>query len=182
MRMHFERATTTTTAGKRTALGLYEVAYLAGGPRRVVECVVIALAERELVRLRATRIHAVDAVDVELPEQLVERALVMACPSSHSTASVCADLRKSPEVAEIGGRLADLGLVTRVPAPTDPGRPTAAPDGGGGREPPGLRVRRGRGPPPGHGPTRLKSAVPTAARSGRSRSRPPSRFRRCVRS
>lgn len=110
MRMYFKRATT-TTAGEGQALGLYDVAYLAGGPRRVAECAVIALAERELVRLRATRIRAVGE---ELPEQLVERALVMACPSSRSTASVCAGLRESPEVAEIGDRLADLGLVTRA--------------------------------------------------------------------
>ncbi|MFD4474882.1 TIGR04222 domain-containing membrane protein [Streptomyces sp. NPDC058471] len=114
MRMYFKRATTTTTAGDRTALGLYDVAYLAGGARRVAECAVIALAERQLVRLRATRIRAVDAAYEELPERLVERALVTACPNSRSTASVCAELRESPEVAEIGDRLADLGLVTRA--------------------------------------------------------------------
>ncbi|MGW7270935.1 TIGR04222 domain-containing membrane protein [Streptomyces sp. NPDC054864] len=109
MRMYFRRAT--TKAGARRALGVYEVAYLAGGPRRVVECAVIALAERGLLKLRASRIHAVHG---ELAAHPVELALVTACAHGRSTASVCADLRESPEVAQIGDRLADWGLVTRT--------------------------------------------------------------------
>ncbi|GAA3115828.1 TIGR04222 domain-containing membrane protein [Streptomyces rectiviolaceus] len=109
MRMYFRRAT--TAAGARRILGVYEVAYLAGGPRRVVECAVIALAEGGLLRLRASRVRA--AGD-EVPGHLVERALITACPHSRNAASVCAELRESPEVAEIGDRLADWGLVTRA--------------------------------------------------------------------
>ncbi|MGW7084677.1 TIGR04222 domain-containing membrane protein [Streptomyces sp. NPDC054871] len=109
MRMYFRRAT--AAAGARRALGVYDVAYLAGGPRRVVECAVIALAERGLIKLRASRIRAVGG---ELPEEPVERALVTACLCGRGAASVCAELRESPEVAEIGDRLADWGLVTRA--------------------------------------------------------------------
>lgn len=109
MRMHFRRAT--TTAGTGPALGVYDVAYLAGGPRRVVECAVIALAEGGRLRLRASRISAVGG---ELPEHPVERALVTACPRSRAMASVCAELRESPEMEQIGDRLAGWGLVTRA--------------------------------------------------------------------
>ncbi|MGW5734998.1 MULTISPECIES: TIGR04222 domain-containing membrane protein [Streptomyces] len=108
MRLSFKRAT--TAAGARRALDVYDVAYLAGGPRRVVECAVIALAERELVKLRASRIRAVGG---ELPGPPVERALMTACPAGRSAASVCAELRDAPEVQEIGDRLAEWGLVTR---------------------------------------------------------------------
>src|ERR671920_441818 len=43
--------------------GLYEIAYLAGGPRRVVETAVVALVENGRLRVdRATgRLHVVDA-------------------------------------------------------------------------------------------------------------------------
>ncbi|MFC8124159.1 TIGR04222 domain-containing membrane protein [Streptomyces sp. NPDC057302] len=109
MRMYFRRAT--TAAGARRALGVYDVAYLAGGPRRVVECAVVALADAGLLKLRASRVRSVVG---EMPEHPVERALATACVNGRSTASVCADLRESPEVAEIGDRLADWGLVTRA--------------------------------------------------------------------
>lgn len=119
MRMYVRRATRAARA--RRSLGVYDVAYLAGGPRRVVECAVIALAERDLVRLRASRVRAVDGE--ALPEDPVERALVTACPNSRGAAAVCAELRESPEVAEIGERLAGQGLVTRVRhQPTRAGR------------------------------------------------------------
>ncbi|GAA1914245.1 hypothetical protein GCM10009837_43720 [Streptomyces durmitorensis] len=109
MRMYFRRATAAVEA--REALGVYDVAYLAGGPRRVVECAVIALADGGLLRLRASRVRSVGG---ELPAHPVERALVSACPQSSSTESVCGRLRESPEVEEIGDRLADRGLVTRA--------------------------------------------------------------------
>ncbi|MEU5998149.1 TIGR04222 domain-containing membrane protein [Streptomyces sp. NPDC047197] len=109
MRMYFRRATT-AVAGRR-ALGVYDVAYLAGGARRVVECAMIALAEGGLLRLRASRVQAVDG---ELPEHPVERALITACLRSRGAAAVCAELRESPEVEEIGERLAEWGLVTRA--------------------------------------------------------------------
>lgn len=108
MRVYFRRAT--TAAAARRALGAYDIAYLAGGPRRVVECAVIGLAERGLLRLRASRVCAVGD---ETPEHPVERALLAACPSSRGSASVCAEVRESPEVEEIGDRLAEWGLVTR---------------------------------------------------------------------
>lgn len=108
MRVYFKRATTAVAA--RRALDAYDIAYLAGGPRRVVECAVIGLAERGLLRLRASRVCAVGE---ETPEHPVERALLAACPQSRSSASVCAESRESPEVEEIGDRLAEWGLVTR---------------------------------------------------------------------
>ncbi|MFH8487199.1 TIGR04222 domain-containing membrane protein [Streptomyces longisporoflavus] len=109
MRMYFRRAT--TAVGARRALDVYDVAYLAGGPQRVVECAVIALAEGGLLRLRASRVRAVDG---EPPAHPVERALVAACRGNRGTASVCAELRESDEVAEIADRLAEWGLVTRA--------------------------------------------------------------------
>lgn len=109
MRSYFRRAT--TTAGTGRALGVYDVAYLAGGPRRVVECAVISLTEGGRLRLRASRMSAVGG---ELPEHPVERALVTACPRSRATASVCAELRESSEMEQIGDRLAAWGLVTRA--------------------------------------------------------------------
>lgn len=109
MRVYFKRAT--TAAAARRALGVYDIAWLAGGPRRVVECAVIGLAERGLLRLRASRVCAVGE---ETPGHPVERALIAACPQSRGTASVCAELRESPEVEEIGERLAEWGLVTRA--------------------------------------------------------------------
>ncbi|MGW6020566.1 TIGR04222 domain-containing membrane protein [Streptomyces sp. NPDC055099] len=108
MRVYFRRAT--TAAAARRALGAYDIAYLAGGPRRVVECAVIGLAERGLLRLRASRMCAVGD---ETPEHPVERALIAACPDSRNSATVCAELRESPEVEEISDRLAEWGLVTR---------------------------------------------------------------------
>lgn len=90
---------------------MYDVAYLAGGPRRVVECALIALADAGQLGLRASRVRAVGG---ELPGHPVERALVTACPRSRAAASVCAELRESPQVAEIGDRLAEWGLVTRA--------------------------------------------------------------------
>ncbi|MEV2250479.1 TIGR04222 domain-containing membrane protein [Streptomyces sp. NPDC050147] len=108
MRVYFRRAT--TAAAARQALDVYDIAWLAGGPRRVVECAVIGLAERGLLRLRASRVCALGE---ETPEHPVERALIAACPQSRGTASVCAELRESPEVEEIGARLAEWGLVTR---------------------------------------------------------------------
>ncbi|MEU6761906.1 TIGR04222 domain-containing membrane protein [Streptomyces sp. NPDC046853] len=109
MRRYFRRAT--TAVGARRALGVYDVAYLAGGSRRVVECAVIRLAESGLIRLRASRVRAVEG---ELPSHPVERALVTACLRNRSTASVCAELRESDEVEEIADRLAEWGLVTRA--------------------------------------------------------------------
>ncbi|MGW5861035.1 TIGR04222 domain-containing membrane protein [Streptomyces sp. NPDC055239] len=109
MRVYFRRAV--TAAGARRALGVYDVAYLAGGPHRVVECALISLAESGRVRFRATRVRAVGD---ELPEHPVERALVTACPHSRRTASVCVKMWESPEIEEIGGRLVEWGLVTRA--------------------------------------------------------------------
>ncbi|MFE6159454.1 TIGR04222 domain-containing membrane protein [Streptomyces sp. NPDC056486] len=109
MRVYFRRAV--TAAGARRALGVYDVAYLAGGPHRVVECALISLAESGQLRFRATRVRAVGD---ELPEHPVERALITACPQSRRTASVCAKMWESPEVEEIGGRLVEWGLVTRA--------------------------------------------------------------------
>ncbi|WP_327685926.1 TIGR04222 domain-containing membrane protein [Streptomyces sp. NBC_00467] len=106
MRILFRRPATTAP---RT-LDVYDLAYLAGGPRRVVEVALVALSERGAVTLRATRVRAGDE---QAGGHRVERALLALCPRGRSTAAVFAALRAAPEVEEIGSRLVAYGLLAR---------------------------------------------------------------------
>ncbi|MEU7663383.1 TIGR04222 domain-containing membrane protein [Streptomyces lincolnensis] len=93
------------------ALDLYDFAFLAGGAQRVAESAVIGLSERGLVVVRVSRVRAVGG---EQPQHPVERAVIAACPRGGSVAALAvhADLQRSPEVEEIGRRLAAWGLLT----------------------------------------------------------------------
>ncbi|MFI1438564.1 TIGR04222 domain-containing membrane protein [Streptomyces fructofermentans] len=94
------------------ALDTYDVAFLAGGVQRVVDSAIIALSERGLLVVRASRVRAVDGGRAGHP---VERALVEACAGAggRSVAAARQLMRHSPEVDEIGRRLAARGLVRR---------------------------------------------------------------------
>ncbi|MEV6785491.1 TIGR04222 domain-containing membrane protein [Streptomyces sp. NPDC051098] len=107
MRTLFRRPPATTAP---QTLDVYDIAHLAGGPRRVVEVALVTLSERGAVTLRATRVRAVDQ---QARGHRVERALLALCPRGRSTAAVFAALRAAPEVEEIGSRLVAYGLVAR---------------------------------------------------------------------
>ncbi|MBA4864665.1 TIGR04222 domain-containing membrane protein [Streptomyces sp. PSKA54] len=107
MRMVFRRSA--AVVDETQALDAYDVAFLAGGAKRVADCAVIALSERGLLRLRSSRMRAVGD---EIPRHPVERAMIASCPRSRSVDDVHAALQRSPEVEEIGHRLAEQGLVT----------------------------------------------------------------------
>ncbi|MFD3442420.1 TIGR04222 domain-containing membrane protein [Streptomyces sp. NPDC058685] len=106
MRTLFRRPATTAP---RT-LDVYDIAYLAGGPRRVVEVALVTLSERSAVTLRATRVRAAEG---QTDGHRIERALLALCPRSRSTADVFAVLRAAPEVEEIAARLLAYGLLAR---------------------------------------------------------------------
>lgn len=106
------------------SLDLYEVAFLAGGPGRVADTVVIALCERGRLLMRASRVRAADtAHGEEEARHPLERAVLGMCDRSRSTAQVRAALLRSLEIEGIGQRLASLGLVTGLRhRPTRAGR------------------------------------------------------------
>ncbi|MFE0674795.1 TIGR04222 domain-containing membrane protein [Streptomyces sp. NPDC058867] len=99
-----------TAVPSECAPDTYEVAFLAGGAPRVADAALIALAERGLLRLSGPRVRAVDGAP---PPHPVERALFLSCLRNRSIVSVHTALRRSPEVEEIGHRLAGRGLTTR---------------------------------------------------------------------
>ncbi|MER7175124.1 TIGR04222 domain-containing membrane protein [Streptomyces mesophilus] len=89
-------------------LQVYDVAFLAGGARRVADSVIISLNRRGLVVVLASRVRTVDG---EQPEHAVERAVLVFCRRSKNIDAVRAAVQRSPEIEEIGRRLAALGLV-----------------------------------------------------------------------
>ncbi|WP_179203536.1 TIGR04222 domain-containing membrane protein, partial [Streptomyces griseiscabiei] len=91
------------------ALDLYDLAFLAGGAQRVSDSAVIALSETGALRIRGSRVRAVGEAR---PEHPVEQAVLAWCPRSRALTSVYAALRTSPEIEDIGRRLAARGLVT----------------------------------------------------------------------
>ncbi|WP_158083216.1 TIGR04222 domain-containing membrane protein [Streptomyces antioxidans] len=130
------------------ALDLYDIAYLVGGRRWVIQTLLIALQERDVITLRRSRIRATVGQGAEHP---VERALVALCPRSKPVAQVVPALLGGPELAEVRRRLADGGLLTRLR-----GRPTRT-----GRRRVEAAVREGTLPPyVFHGPV----VVPEPAR------------------
>lgn len=95
-------------SGETRTLDVYDVAFLAGGARRVVDSAVIALNRRGLLVVHASQVRTVDG---EQPLHAVERAVVAFCGRTMSIDTVRAGLQRSPEVEEIGRGLAAWGLV-----------------------------------------------------------------------
>ncbi|MEU6806137.1 TIGR04222 domain-containing membrane protein [Streptomyces neyagawaensis] len=110
MRIGLRRRRTGRTGGEARDLDLYEVAYLAGGAHRVADSAVVTLAERGLLTVRGSRVRAVDGE--QRPAHPVEDALLASCRRSRRVVAVHSALQRSPEVEEIGRRLAAQGLVT----------------------------------------------------------------------
>ncbi|WPB93392.1 TIGR04222 domain-containing membrane protein [Streptomyces malaysiensis] len=98
------------------ALDLYDIAYLVGGRRWVIQTVLIALQERDAITLRRSRIRTTAGETAEHP---VERALIELCPRLKPVDQVVTALLRGPELEEIRHRLAARGLLTRLR-----GRPT----------------------------------------------------------
>ncbi|MFI6084517.1 TIGR04222 domain-containing membrane protein [Streptomyces sp. NPDC051217] len=90
----------------------YEVAYLAGGPQRVLEATLFALRDRGAVTVVGPRVRAVEEDD-RLAGHPVERAVLANCPRGRSLKVVANAVRGGPEVAEIKRELVALGLITR---------------------------------------------------------------------
>ncbi|GJF32886.1 membrane protein [Kitasatospora sp. NE20-6] len=95
-------------------IGLYETAYLAGGPARVVELVLVLMAGRGRLHLAHTGWTTV--VDPRGRTRL-ERALIEAIgPDGQCrTGPLRAELAAHPTVLEVGERLARAGLATPEP-------------------------------------------------------------------
>ncbi|MBL1120640.1 hypothetical protein JK364_51520 [Streptomyces sp. 110] len=128
------------------ALDLYDIAYLVGGRRWVIQTLLIALQERDAITLRRSRIRATVGEEAghsgaghpgagpqgaeplgagpqgaghSGAEHPVERALIALCPHSKPVDRVIPALLGGPELAEIQRRLTADGLLTRLR-----GRPT----------------------------------------------------------
>ncbi|HEY3481396.1 MAG TPA: TIGR04222 domain-containing membrane protein, partial [Streptomyces sp.] len=96
-------------AGGRPGLGLYETAFLAGGPRRVTDTALVSLAGERRVLLAHT--GWVTVVDPEGRDDL-ERSLIAATgPGGQAqVAAVRVALAAEGPVHALGDRLADAGL------------------------------------------------------------------------
>jgi hypothetical protein len=106
-----------TTDPAPQTLDLYDVAYLTGGPRRMMEAALVALHERGMVRIRVSRVRAVDEADgspVDHPDSHpFERAVVDLCrPRSRDMHSLLGAVETGPEVEEIERRMVSSGLLT----------------------------------------------------------------------
>ncbi|MFF3017296.1 TIGR04222 domain-containing membrane protein [Streptomyces sp. NPDC057939] len=95
-------------SGETRILDVYDIAFLAGGARRVVDAAVIALNRRGLLVVHASQVRT---VAVEEPLHAVERAVAAFCGRTRSIDAVRAGLQRSPEVEAIGRGLATWGLV-----------------------------------------------------------------------
>ncbi|MFD3485218.1 TIGR04222 domain-containing membrane protein [Streptomyces sp. NPDC058665] len=93
-------------------LEAYEVAYLAGGPQRVLEAALFALRDRGAVTIVGPRVRAAEESD-GLARHPVERAVLASCQRGRSLKVVANALRGGPEVAEIKRELVAIGLVAR---------------------------------------------------------------------
>ncbi|MGO4749257.1 TIGR04222 domain-containing membrane protein, partial [Streptomyces sp. 2MCAF27] len=91
---------------------IYDIAYLAGGPRRVARTALIQLRERDAIKFISTRLRALRAG--EPADHPVERALIETChPVGKDAYSAVAELRYGLEMKKIGRRLAAYGLLNR---------------------------------------------------------------------
>ncbi|GAA4565805.1 hypothetical protein GCM10023193_40830 [Planotetraspora kaengkrachanensis] len=97
----------------RDELDLYELAYLADGPHRVVDTAIVALMDRELVRIsRGGRVHFVSRA-ARVSDDAVEQAVlasVSARPGVRS-AQLRRDLPVSPAMTGLKSRLVAKGLL-----------------------------------------------------------------------
>ncbi|MDX3224456.1 TIGR04222 domain-containing membrane protein [Streptomyces sp. ME19-01-6] len=99
------------SAAPRT-LDIYDIAYLAGGPRGVVQTALITLRERGAIKLAGRRVRALRAG--KPADHPVERALIELChPIGKYTLPATAKVLSGPEVKGIGRRLASYGLLSR---------------------------------------------------------------------
>ncbi|WP_033820749.1 TIGR04222 domain-containing membrane protein [Kitasatospora sp. MBT63] len=98
-------------SGRSAGVGLYETAYLAGGPTRVVDLVLVLMAARGRLHLAHTGWTTV--VDPQGRSRL-ERALIgsVGRDGQCRTARLRTALAGHPTVLEIGERLAVAGLAT----------------------------------------------------------------------
>lgn len=102
----------TTDPAPRT-LDLYDVAYLTGGPQRMVEAALVALHERGAVRIRASRVRTVDGPVDHAAAHPVEYAVAALCRRrSRSTLSLLNAMEIGPEVEEVERRMVSFGLLT----------------------------------------------------------------------
>lgn len=103
--------TARSTPSAPVGVGLYETAYLAGGPTRVVELVLVLMTGRGRLHLAHTGWTSV--VDPHGRSRL-ERALITAIgPEGQCRTGELRDrLATHPIVLEIGGRLVQAGLAT----------------------------------------------------------------------
>ncbi|MEU5030129.1 TIGR04222 domain-containing membrane protein [Streptomyces milbemycinicus] len=94
------------------ALDIYDIAYLAGGPRRVVRTALIALRERGAIKFIGYRVKALRAA--EPADHPVERVLIKRChPVGRQSDDAAVEVLISPEVEEIERRLVSYGLLSR---------------------------------------------------------------------
>ncbi|MFD8865645.1 TIGR04222 domain-containing membrane protein [Streptomyces sp. NPDC059590] len=93
-------------------LDIYDIAYLAGGPRRVARTALIQLRERGAIKFIFSRMRALRAVDPA--DHAVERAIIKKChPAGAYAFSAVEKVRGGPEMKKIGRRLASYGLLSR---------------------------------------------------------------------
>ncbi|NUS81319.1 MAG: TIGR04222 domain-containing membrane protein [Streptomyces sp.] len=91
---------------------MYDVAYLAGGPRRVVRTALIELRERGAIKFIGHRVKALRAA--EPTDHPVERVLIKGChPVGKESHDVAVDVLISPEMEKIERRLVSYGLLSR---------------------------------------------------------------------
>ncbi|ADI10460.1 hypothetical protein SBI_07340 [Streptomyces bingchenggensis BCW-1] len=99
------------SAAPRT-LDIYDIAYLAGGPRRVARTALIELRERGAIKFIGSRVRALRAGDPA--DHPIERALIKQChPVGKDAYSAVAEVRYGPEMKKIGRQLASYGLLGR---------------------------------------------------------------------
>ncbi|MFI6296146.1 TIGR04222 domain-containing membrane protein [Nonomuraea sp. NPDC050790] len=105
------RVRSTAVNGNVRALGHYELAYLAGGPRRVVNAAVGLLAKSGDLRVsRGGSLHAVSTIAGDPIEEAV-LAAVAARPGGVSVAVVRHEVGNGPAMDSLKHHLSALGLV-----------------------------------------------------------------------
>lgn len=93
-------------------LDIYDIAYLAGGPRRVARTALIQLRERGAIKFIGSRLRALRAGDPA--DHPIEGALIGKChPVGTDALSAVEEVRSGPEMKKIGRRLAAYGLLSR---------------------------------------------------------------------
>lgn len=123
MRGIFRRTTEPEPEPAPQTLDLYDVACLAGGPRRMMEVALVVLHERGMVRVRVSRVRAVDDAVDHPGTHPFECTVVDLCRRrSRDTLSLLIEMEAAPEVEEIQRRLVSSGLLTRKRLLTHAGR------------------------------------------------------------